>query len=183
MGDEVGIFHATLAVRFEYARARQHRGGGLDERQFELAGHGWRQRLAVPLLQLRLGIEQVHLAGRAFHEHEDDVLGFGRKRRRFGRQWIGAQGSRASVAAEQIRQRNGAQSARAIAQEQSPAVNLLELLEGHLYSLVINSSRLSSTRLTPTHAAASSAATPSGRNGCMASIALGSCASICFCCS
>src|ERR1035438_4582506 len=183
MGDEIRILGAALAVGFEFSRAGQHRGGRLDECQLELAGHGGRQRLALPFFELGLGIEKIHLAGSAFHEHEDDVLGFRRERRRFGSQRIGAFPRSERTAVQQICERDGAQASRAIAQEQSPAVNLLELLESHLYSLVINSSRLSSTRLTPTQAAASSASTPCGWNGCMFSGALGSFASNCFCCS
>ena len=44
-----------------------------------------RQRLARQLVQQRLGIEQVDVAGPAFHEQEDDVLGSRRMVGRWGR--------------------------------------------------------------------------------------------------
>src|ERR1700679_1514958 len=48
-------------------------------------------------------------------------------------------GERASV--QQISERDGAEAARAIAQKQAPAVNLLELSKRHVYSRVTNSDR------------------------------------------
>src|SRR5437016_3286284 len=71
---EIRVLRATLTVRFEDARAAQYRSAGLDERELDLLRHGFGQRLALPLLQLRFWIEQIHLAGRAFHEQEDDIL-------------------------------------------------------------------------------------------------------------
>ena len=68
-----------LPVLLELARAREHGRGRLDERQLQVLRHRRRQRLAVPLLQLGLGIEQIHLARAAFHEQEDHVLRLGRE--------------------------------------------------------------------------------------------------------
>jgi hypothetical protein len=73
----------------EFARARQNRGGGLDEGQAQVLGHGRRQRLAGILLQRGLGIEKIHLAGSALHEQADNVLGVRREMRCFGRERIG----------------------------------------------------------------------------------------------
>ena len=73
--------HAALAVLLELARAGEHRRGRLDERELQVLRHRRRQRLAVPFLQLRLRIEQIHLARAAFHEQEDDVLRLGREMR------------------------------------------------------------------------------------------------------
>ena len=49
------------------------------------AGMGW----PASSLQLRLGIEQIEVAGTALHEQPDDGFGFGRMVRLLGRQRIG----------------------------------------------------------------------------------------------
>ena len=85
----------------------------------QLLGHGRRQRLALPLFEFGLRIEEIDLAGRALHEHEDDVLGFGREVRRFGRQRIGSLRAAAARSVSNLRQRDDAEAARAVAQEES----------------------------------------------------------------
>ena len=62
----------------ERARAGQQRRVALGELADGLA-EALRQRLAVLLRQLRLGVEQVDVAGPADHEQEDDPLGLGRE--------------------------------------------------------------------------------------------------------
>ncbi len=111
------------------------------------------QRLAVPLRELRLGIEEIELAGAALHEHEDDVLRLGGKWRGLGRERIRA----AAVAAQafllqQIGERDGADAARAVAEEVAAGLDLLERYCSSVhdaYSRVMNSSRFSRTRLMP----------------------------------
>ncbi len=48
--------------------------------------------LAVPLVQFRFGIEQVHLARSAMLEKANNCLGFGRMMGRFGSEWMKSAG-------------------------------------------------------------------------------------------
>ena len=61
----------------------------LNEREPDALGHRFRQLLAVQLIQLRLGIEQIDVARRSFRQEKDAVLGFRGEVRRFGPQGIG----------------------------------------------------------------------------------------------
>ena len=73
---EVGELHAALAVLVEATRtAHEPRRLALNERKTHVARHRLRQRLAVQLVQLRLGVPKVDLAGSALHVHVDDALG------------------------------------------------------------------------------------------------------------
>ena len=89
------------------------------------------QRLAVPLLELGLGVEEIDLAGAALHEHEDDVLGLGREVRLARRQRILLDGGGAAIALQHLRERDGADAAGAIAEEFAAALNSAELFEIH----------------------------------------------------
>ncbi len=124
---EIRILRAALAIRLEHARAAQHGRVGFDERQLYLFGHGLGQRLALPFLQLGLGIEEIHLAGRAFHEEENDALGF-RREVRLGSERISTLGLRG---AEHLRERDHAEPARAVAEKIAARLNPLECFEGH----------------------------------------------------
>ena len=119
----------------EDARAAEHGRVRLDEGEAQVFGHRRRQRLAVPLLQLRLGIEEIDLAGTALHEHEDDVLGLGREVRLAWRERIQLGRGGAAFACQQLRQRDGADAARAIAEEIPPALDHFEFVESHLIPL------------------------------------------------
>ena len=90
-----------------------------------------RQRLAVPLLEFGLGVEEIDLAGPALHEHEDDVLGLGREVRLARRQRVLLDGGGAPVALQHLRQRDGADAAGAIAEEFAAALNSAKLFEIH----------------------------------------------------
>ncbi len=125
--DVVGKLDAALAVRLERARAGQHRGVRLGEGQAQVLGHLGRQRLAAPLLQVRLGVEEIDLAGAAFHEHEDHVLGLGGKVRLLGRQRIHVDGGSPSLRLHQLRQRDDADPACALSEEAAAALDSAEL--------------------------------------------------------
>ena len=85
--------------------------------------------LPLPLLQLRLGIEQIHLARAALHEHEDHVLRLGREMRLLGRQRVdlGQRGG-ASLARQQLGQRDRADAARALAEEAAADLDSLGIV-------------------------------------------------------
>ena len=72
--------------------------------------------LPFHLLQLGLRIEEIHLARRAFHEEEDDVLRLGREVRRLWRERRHGLGG-APFASEQLGESDGADASRAIAEE------------------------------------------------------------------
>jgi hypothetical protein len=57
---------------------------GADECVTLAADDGWRQRMSLQLLELRLVIEQVELARSASHKDVNDAFGFGGKMRRPG---------------------------------------------------------------------------------------------------
>ena len=71
---------AALAVLGELERAAHQRAGVLDD--LDLAGDLVEVRLAVMLVEHRLGVEQVHLARAAVHEQVDDRLRLRREVRR-----------------------------------------------------------------------------------------------------
>ena len=73
---------AALAVPRELAARAQQLGVALDEGEPLALDERLRERLAVELLQLRLVVEQLELAGPAGHEQVDDALGLGREMRR-----------------------------------------------------------------------------------------------------
>jgi len=113
--EKIREFHAALAMLAKLARASEHGSSRLDEGQFQVLGQrGWK-RFAMPLIQLGLGIEQVHLAGRALHKQEDHVLRLWREVGLLRRQRIGR--LRGDVGVQQIRQRDGTQPCRSVAQE------------------------------------------------------------------
>ena len=127
---------------------------GLMKASLQLLRHRSGQRLAVPFFQLRLGIEEIELAGRAFHEHEDDVLRFGREVRGF---WAPADRCVSAARAFRSSRLASAMAPMPPAQSRKNRRRVCEFagtLESHRYSMVIlalsNSSRLSRMRLTPT---------------------------------
>ena len=62
----------------ELPGAASHRGfGEIDPVRLQALGHLGRDRLTIPLGQLGLGIEGVHMAHAAVHEQIDDALRFG----------------------------------------------------------------------------------------------------------
>ena len=67
--DRIHLIDTRFGVLKRDAEIAMLRGISLDE-------VGRRSGLAVPFLKGGLGIEQIHLARPAFHEHEDDVLRF-----------------------------------------------------------------------------------------------------------
>jgi len=74
--------HPALPVLRELEGAAHQGPGAL--RILDFAGDLVEIRAAVVLVQLRLGIEQVHLTGAAVHEQVDHTAGFGRNMRRSG---------------------------------------------------------------------------------------------------
>ena len=68
--EQLADLHAALAVLLERER-RSHQRAGLALGGDRAAG----QRLAVVLVEHRLGIEAVDLRQAAVHEQEDDALG------------------------------------------------------------------------------------------------------------
>src|SRR5581483_7526814 len=174
--DEIGKLGSALAVRLELARAGEHRGVGFRESQPEVLGHGGGQRFAVPFLQLRFGIEEVELAGTALHEHDDDVLSLRGKVRLFWGERVHLRNTCAALHSEQMRHSDRADAARAVPEKSAAALDSTKIFEIHCYSRFINSSRFSSTRPTPTQAAASVSVTLSTWFGNRPS------ASFTFCC-
>ena len=142
--DIVGKFDAALAVRRELARAREHGGGGLDKCEAQVLGHRRRKRLTRIFLQRWLGVKKIHLAGRTFHEQANDVLRVRREVRSFG-----SEGISQSFALQQSGERERLNATGATAKEGSARLDFQKLGEIHGYSRVINSSRFSKMRLTP----------------------------------
>ena len=81
LGEQLADLDAALAVLRELER-RAHGRAGLALGAQIAAG----QRLAVILVQQRLGIERVDLRRPAVHEQVHDLLGLAGKVRRLGRQ-------------------------------------------------------------------------------------------------
>src|SRR3984957_894506 len=148
VGNVIGKFDAALPVRREFTRAREHRRGRFDEGEPQVLGHRRWERLAGVFLQRGLGVEQIHLARRAFHEQAEDVFGVRREMRSLWSERIG-DGPSESFAFEQGGQRERFDSPCATAEERSPRLDFQKLWEIHSYSRVINSSRFSRMRLTP----------------------------------
>ncbi len=78
----VGNPHAALAVLGEVEGAPHQRAGAL--RILDLARDLAEVRLAVMLVEHRLGVEQIHLTGAAIHEQMNDRFGFRLEMRRAG---------------------------------------------------------------------------------------------------
>ena len=117
---EVGQLHAALAVLRELARAAQEAGRLLlDEGEADVLGHRLGQLLAVQLVELRLGVEQVDLARGAFEVDADAVLRLGREVRRLRRQRRarGVRGDEQALVAEQRGEGEQADAAGAGGQE------------------------------------------------------------------
>jgi hypothetical protein len=74
MRQVIGKYHTALSMLLEFARAGEHGCRRLDEGELQILRHRRRERFAVPLLQLGLRIEEIHLARAAFHEQEDDAF-------------------------------------------------------------------------------------------------------------
>src|SRR5262249_28013750 len=75
--------HATLSVLREGARAAEDASALLlDEGEADVPGQRLGQFLAVQLVELRLGVEQVELAGGAFEVDADAAFGLRREVRR-----------------------------------------------------------------------------------------------------
>ncbi len=104
---------------------------GLGEGQAQVFGEfGW-QGLAMPLLEFRLGIEEIDLAGSALHEHEDDILCLGREVRLTRRERVLLHGGAAAFTLQHLRQRDGADAAGAIPKELAATLNSAELFQVH----------------------------------------------------
>src|SRR5262249_13162095 len=154
VGDEVRELDTALPMRRELARTGEYGRVGLRERQPQVLRHLGRQRSPVPFFQSGFWIEKIDLARSAFHEEEDDVLRFRRKVRRLRSERIAIRRRAAALALQQLRQGDGSDSPCALAEKTAAALNLRKLCPVHDYSLVMNSSRLSSTRLNSTQLAA-----------------------------
>ena len=83
--EQLADLDAALAVLVELPGRRQQVAG---RRELELR-LGERQRLAVHLGELRLGVEGIDVRDAAVHEQEDDAPGPGREVRRPGGQRVG----------------------------------------------------------------------------------------------
>src|SRR5262245_27665377 len=88
--EEVGDQETAFAARTELAERRREEADLAAARVDELLPF-W-QWLAGVLLQFRLVVERINLAGSAIHHQEDDVLRFGRELLRLRRKWIGRAG-------------------------------------------------------------------------------------------
>jgi hypothetical protein len=73
----IGHPHAALAMLSELERAAHQCAGAT--RVLDFAGDLAEVRVAVVLVEHRLRIEQVHLAGAAVHEQMDDRFGLRRE--------------------------------------------------------------------------------------------------------
>jgi len=90
---QIAEIHAALAMLRKLARAAHElRGLFADEGKAHVLRHAVRQRLAVQFIELRLRIEEIHLAGTTFEEDEDAVLRLRREMRRLRQQRIGSNG-------------------------------------------------------------------------------------------
>src|SRR3977135_829502 len=99
-------------------------------------------------------MKQIHLARPAAHEQKDYALGLAGEVWRFGRHWPGS-GSPALLG-HQVRQGDAAQAVSSFLQESAARLDHTRLFGSHVdYSLVMNSSRFSSTLERLTQAAPS----------------------------
>ena len=152
----------------ELARAAQQRGRLLlDEGEAHVLGHRLGQRLAVQFVELRLGVEQVDLARRAFEVDADAVLGLRRRSAAAAARadWprrAALGGEQAVVAAaatpgpagrRRWRPWSGSRGGTGGSIRGSGAWQLAR--SASIYSRVTNSSRFSSVRASATQAAAS----------------------------
>ena len=130
---QVRPLHARFAIGFENALAGPDLGVGFDERQSQILGHRFRQRLTVPFRHGGFGIVQVQVTGGSFHKQEDHILRFGCEVRRLGRQGIySRQGcTSTSLQFQQMVERNRPDSARAPFEKIASCLNLLKLPEVH----------------------------------------------------
>jgi hypothetical protein len=79
---QIAEIHAALAVLGKDSRdAHEPRGFFADEGKAHVLCHAVRQRLAVEFVELRLRIEEIHLARPALKEDEDAVLRLRREMR------------------------------------------------------------------------------------------------------
>ena len=165
MRQPIADFDAAFAMPLEHARAGHDLGARFDESQLQVSGERFRKRLAVPLAQSGLGIEEIHLARGARLEQENDVLRRGFKVGLSGRERVRSPDigfRRAAFDRKQMDKARHAQTAQAAVQKIAARPDAMKVGKGHAdHSLVMNSSVLSRTRLRPTHAAASRLSTPS----------------------
>jgi hypothetical protein len=87
VGEEVGNLDAALAAGFEFARGGEEFVFGDGAAGFEVA-EGFGNGLAGEFDEVRLGIEEIDVAGAAGHEKENDAFGFGGEVSGFRREWI-----------------------------------------------------------------------------------------------
>ena len=152
---QVGVQpHAALAMLGEVILRRRDGEAGLaagHRRQALAVADARGQVLVVHLLHLRLVVEEVHLGGAADHVEVDDALGLG--------QMLRADRARRGVghrAAEQARERGGAEGVGARAEEAASGLEGVPLVEdGHGDYLLRTSSRLRSWLQTIVQAASS----------------------------
>ena len=115
---EVGQLHAALSVLRELAwAAHEPRRLLLQEGEADVLGHRLGQLLAVQLVELRLGIEQVDLAGRAFEIDADTRFGLRREVRCLRGERIGCLGGEQAIVAQKRGQGGQADAARRARQE------------------------------------------------------------------
>src|SRR5262249_48880640 len=135
-----------------------------DKGKAHLPGHGVGQLLAVQLVELGLGVEEVNLTGSAFQVNADTGLGPGREVWRPGGQRVErvgrfALGGAPSGVLGRRRQGHKADAAGGGGEEVAAGVEEGFLKRVHLrfscYSRVTNSSRFMIVRASATHAAAS----------------------------
>ena len=116
------------------ARARPYLGSRLYEGQLQILGQGRRQGVSLPLLHLRLRVEQIKLARTAVHEEQNDTLGFGRKVRRLRRQRVRGcfrRRHRMSLRREEMPQCDRPQPDPAITEKPAPATQELQIFKTH----------------------------------------------------
>ena len=96
----------------------QQRCAGGDERRAIALQQPGRGKLAAPLRQLGLMVEELELAGPAGHEQVNDALGPGTEVRRFGYERAGrSRRSGGGIPAQQLVERHGAQAHAAFLEE------------------------------------------------------------------
>ena len=87
----------------------------------------------MPLLEIRLGIVEIDLAGRAGHEQEDDVPGFRSEVRIFRGERVdrGCFDCRAAFLGQQVSDCDGLESAADVAKEIAAGLDTGKVVEGH----------------------------------------------------
>src|SRR5258706_1210428 len=88
MRQELRKLSARFSVARKLVRCAEHFRHALDESKTLLLEERFGARFAVQLLKLWFVIEKIKLRRRAGHVQINDVLGFGRKMRRFGSERI-----------------------------------------------------------------------------------------------